>query len=288
MKRLCYLAIAVLGALALQTSPQAQECSSASLRQRPLQLGWPYTAQFRARQRPSIEGLEIVAEDAQGRFFHRYTTAAGNVSSTVYDPVAAQEIWWDSGSTTAKVVKYGTPAAGRRTCWQSSWSERSEITGRILKDGYQAFCAPAGHDQPWGCHDACYAERLAKALPPEKKGFPKCEFPGGSAEDLGMSTIQGVEVHGCRTTRPFQEATGVQETWADEYGLILRQVDQVGNGPVGSKELISLSRDEPDLSTFQPPKGYKVVTLEMEEVPCEAAEHGSVVSVPMKSPTEQK
>ena len=274
-----YLTIAVFAALALQTSLPAQECNSSRAG---FHLGWPYTAEYReengtldgeGRPGPTNKDTVVVAEDSHGRFLYHWTstnTDRGS-NSRVYDPVAAQEISWDSNSTKAKIVKYATPLAGRRSCWQRSWSEPSAINKRTSRNTYKAFCAPAGQNQPWGCHDVCEAERQAKALPPEKIGFPKCDSaPGGTAEDLGMSEIQGMAAHGCRRTTPFpKEGNIVIENWSDEYGLTLREIQEHSTGVKLSKELIHLSRDEPDLSVFQPPKGFEVVTLEMEEVPCE-------------------
>jgi hypothetical protein len=87
-----------------------------------------------------------------------------------------------------------------------------------------------------------------------------------------MSVIQGIAAHRCRRTTPFpipKEGNVLTEIWSDEYGLSLREIQEYPNGDRFFRELISLSRDEPDLSIFQPPKGYETVTLEMDEVPCE-------------------
>lgn len=269
-----YLTVAVLTALALQTSLQAQECGP-SRGWGASHLGWPYTAEYREKQRAPLEAVVVAAEDSQGRSLYRWTRADGKSSSHVLDPVAAEQIWWGTDSTKAKIVKYPTPVVDRSSCWQRPWSERSSSTGRTLRNEFKTKCAPAGPPAGQGqfpdCRDACYTERLAKALPPEKKGFPKCDpAPGGIAEDLGMSVIQGIAAHGCRRTTPFpKEGEVLTEIWSDEYGLALRQIDENSHGSRSFTELISLSRDEPDLSIFQPPKGYESVTLEMDEVPCE-------------------
>jgi hypothetical protein len=264
-----YLTVTVFAALALQALLQGQQCAPSSGR-KAFHPGWPYTAQYREKQRPPLEAVVVVAEDSQGRFLYRYTSADGRSTSTVYDPVAAQEVQWDTSSMKAKILKYATPVAGRRSCWQSSWSERSAITGRTLSGKYYAFCAPAGRAQPAGCHDVCEAERLAHALPPEKRGFPKCDPVPEGTEDLGMEVIQGITAHGCRSTTSFPKVGNVLiENWSDDYGLTLRKIQGHSTDDRYFEELISLRREEPDLSIFQPPKGYEIVTLEMEEVPCE-------------------
>lgn len=275
-----YLTMAVLTALALQTSLQAQECRSGRGRG-PLHLERPSTVEYHLHEhhqdRPEAERdyALVMANDSQGRVLFIYKYADGQSSSHVLDPVAAEQIWWGTDSTKVKIVNYPTPVADRSSCWRRAWSERSSSTGRTLRDEYKTSCGPAGPPAGQGqfpdCRDACYTERLAKALPPEKKEFPKCDpAPGGTAEELGMSVIQGIAAHGCRRTTPFlKEGNVLTETWSDEYGLSIREIKEYPSGDRFLRELISLSRDEPDLSIFQPPKGYENVTLEMDEVPCE-------------------
>jgi hypothetical protein len=275
-----YLTLAVLAALALQTSLQAQERDSGRGRGL-IHLEWPFTAEYHLHEhhqnRPEAERdyILVMANDSQGRDLSRSIFADGRSAGHVFDPVAAQQIWWATDSTKAKIVKYPTPVADRSSCWRRPWSERSSSSGRTLGYEFKTRCAPAGPPAGQGqfpdCRDASYTEDLAKALPPETKGFPKCDAPGGTAEDLGMSVIQGIAAHGCRRTAPdlLTEGNVLTENWSDEYGLTLREIDEHPNGDRFLREIISLSRDEPDLSTFQPPKGYEGVTLEMDEVPCE-------------------
>jgi hypothetical protein len=273
------LTTAVCVALALPISLQAQECSS-SRRLPPFHLEWPSTVEYHIhehhqdRPQPDREYVLVMANDSQGRDSSHYTFSDGQSSSHVFDPVAARQIWWGTDSTKAKIVKYPTPVADRPSCWRRAGSERSSSTGRTVRYEYKTNCEPAGPPAGQGqfpeCRDVCYAERLAKALPPEKEGFSKCDAPGGTAEDLGMSVIQGIAAHGCRRTAPFFKAgNALTENWSDEYGLTLRKIEEYPNGDRFVTELISLSRDEPDVSIFEPPKGYETVTLELDEVPCE-------------------
>jgi hypothetical protein len=272
------VATAVFAALALPISLQAQECSS---ERESIHLEWPSTAEYHLHEhhqdRPESDRdyVLVMAIDSQARDLSRYTFADGQSSSHVFDPVAAQQIWWGTDSTKAKILKYPTPVAGRASCWRRAGSERSSRTGRTVRYEYKTNCEPAGPPAGQGqfpeCRDVCYTERLANALPPEKKGFPKCDpAPGGTAEDIGVSVIQGIAAHGCRKTAPFFTAgNALTENWSDEYGLTLRKIEEYPNGDRFLTELISLSRDEPDLSIFQPSKGYETVTLELDEVPCE-------------------
>jgi hypothetical protein len=272
---------AVFAALALPISLQAQECGS-SHKLPPFHLEWPITVEYHIHEhhqetpQPDRDYVLVMADDSQGRDLSHYTFADGQSSSHVFDPVAAQQIWWGADGTKAKILKYPTPVADRPSCWRRTGSERSSRTGRPVRYEYKTNCEPAGPAAGQGqfpdCRDVCYAERLANALPPEKPGFPKCDpAPGGTAEDLGMSVIQGIAARGCRRTTPLllTEGNGLTENWSDEYGLSLRKIEEYPNGDRFLTELISLSRDEPDPSIFQTPKGYETVTLDEDEVPCE-------------------
>lgn len=282
MEARLYITTALFALLALQGSLQAQECAYTRGWETFHRL-WPYTAEYKekvesidyeGKPNPPHEHTRVVTQDSQGRRLDRWISADGSSHSQVSDPVAGEGIFWNTGSTKAKVVKAATAVAGRRSCWEGPGSQDSERNQRADEPhvGWsKGSCAPAGQ-YPAQCHDPCEVERRANALPAEKKGFAKCHpaEPGGTAEDLGMDVIQGVAAHGCRTTTPFANGKRkLRETWSDEYGLTLRDIQQHSTGDKFFKELISLSRDEPSLSTFQPPNGYEVVTLEMHEVPCE-------------------
>ncbi|HEY6370422.1 MAG TPA: hypothetical protein VIX37_07570 [Candidatus Sulfotelmatobacter sp.] len=158
---------------------------------------------YEGRPNRTQKNIRVVAQDSQGRRLYRWISNDGSSHSQVYDPVAAEEIVWNTSCTKAKVLKRPAPVADRRSCWRGRDSE-----GHIRRDeprfGVSEFsCSPRGHQS--GRRDACEAERLANALPPEKEGFPKCDSaePGGTAGDLGIDVVQGVEAHGCRTTTPF-------------------------------------------------------------------------------------
>lgn len=275
-----YIITALLTVMALQTSLQAQDCSP-KRGWGALHLLWPYTAEYRERNEytdnegrpsPAQQSVRVVAQDSQGRHLDRWTNSSGNSSSYVSDPVAAETIVWNTSTAKAKILRSPTPVADRSSCWQGPDSERHFVRNEPQIGWTKFSCAPAGQHQPQ-CRDVCEAERLTNAVPPEKEGFPKCDpaEPGGTAEDLGMDVIQGVAAHGCRTTTPFPKGKRkLREIWSDEYGLSLRKIEEDPTDAKYFQELISLSRNEPDPSIFQPPKKYEVVTLEMEEAPCEA------------------
>jgi hypothetical protein len=284
MRASAYLTVAIWASLTLQISLHAQQCAP-TRGDGEFHLVWPYSAEYHekhesidydGRPNPVQEDVRVVAQDSQGRHLDRWIDSKGSSHSQVSDPVVGEQILWNTSSAKAKILKSPTPVVERRSCWRGPGPE--DVPGRDEpRFGVFGFsCAPAGQYQSGpdsGCHDACAAERRAKALPPINKGFPKCHSaePGGTAEDLGMEVIQGVAAHGCRTTTPFPNGKRkLSEIWSDEYGLALRRIEEHSTGAKYYEELIRLNRDEPSLSTFQPPEGYAIVTLEMDEVPCEA------------------
>jgi len=282
-----YLTMAVFAALALQPSLPAQQCDPGHA-QEPFHLVWPFAMESRQEHEPAPSGptpnpaREITrfvgARDSQGRYLWRLIYADGSSASLVVDPVAGEEIYWNTTSTQAKLLIHPVSVAGRRSCWQIPESERSAVSNGPVTAAPQASCAPTGQLQPSNCRDACDAQRRSKALPPVKMGFPRCApgQPGPIPENLGVEVIQGEEVHGCRETTTLPDGKRfVSETWYDDHSFPLRRIEAKPDGNKYSREVIRLSREEPDPSAFQPPKGYEVVRLKMDEVPCEAQGQGS-------------
>jgi hypothetical protein len=285
-----YLIAALFASLALQTPVQGQECDPNYYERVPLYLVQPYTAEYRERyewpdhQESATEDTRVEAQDSQGRHLDRWTSADGSGRSQVRDPVADQTITWNTRSTKAKVVEYPTPVAGRFSCWRTPDPEEGIGPDEPPPGLYESSCAPAGQGQTMPCRDACEAKRQAKALPALKNGFPPCGSDEPGTEDLGTKVIHGVAAHGCRTTKTLPSRKCVagrcpapspygrkrfQEIWSDEYGLTLRKIEASGDGDKCYEELLSLNREEPNLATFRPPDGYEIVTIEMDEVPCE-------------------
>jgi len=102
-------------------------------------------------------------------------------------------------------------------------------------------------------------------------------------EDLGTTTIEGIEVHGRRITRTIpagkigndQPLVTTNEIWnaPSLMGLTLKSIsDDPRNGKV-TREVVHLDLGEPDQAIFQPPSDYKVQVQEMHQVPCEQLPH---------------
>jgi hypothetical protein len=101
-----------------------------------------------------------------------------------------------------------------------------------------------------------------------------------TVEDLGMKTIDGIEVHGTRTTfiTPPARADGneapfitVMEKWiAVDIALnglpVLEMTDNSPRHSGWTRELTRLKQSDPDPALFAPPSDYKIVK---EEATCE-------------------
>jgi hypothetical protein len=116
-------------------------------------------------------------------------------------------------------------------------------------------------------------------MPPMLPASPPGALPvKQTTEDLGTTSIMGVEVRGTRTTwtTPVgaagnnQPLVNYNETWiAPILGIALRQVSVDPQVGTTTREAVSLDLGEPDLATFQPPKGYTAVTEVLHQVTCQ-------------------
>lgn len=97
-------------------------------------------------------------------------------------------------------------------------------------------------------------------------------------EDLGTTTIEGVEAQGRRFTSVIpvgqigndRELVQTIENWfAPSLGIEVRRVEDSPQNGRTTTELTHLDLSEPPLATFQPPEGYEVTTEELHQVPCE-------------------
>jgi len=210
----------------------------------------PYTAELKiTRVQTLANGTTIThvtkqtrARDAQGRsvFIEAKLSEDGqetHSSTDVDDPVAGTHTTWNAVQKKATVVHHPPPDQ-RSGCWQAP-------------DGYRESSTSVG----------------ISAM--------RVERPKPVREDLGYTTIQGVQAHGMRTTylTPAGKAgndqplTRVIEDWnAPSFGLQVRRlVDDPRTGKL-DQELVSLTRGEPDAALFQIPEGYEIVNQDM--VPC--------------------
>jgi hypothetical protein len=229
-------------------------------RPKPSQAQWrlqAYTAEFKdTRVQTLANGTTITreisttqAKDSQGRFFTATTQQrdgqASITRSHVDDPVAGTSTDWDSQGKKATVVKL-PPDVQRRGCWTS----------------------PAGHQT------IDYGPRSQDLPPPLVPASPS-QHEKPVYEDLGTTTILGIQAQGRRSTITTpagavgndQPLVITTENWmAKGYPFSLRHLRDDPRQGKEDRELVKLDQGEPDPALFQPPEGYEVVTDEM--VPC--------------------
>jgi hypothetical protein len=108
---------------------------------------------------------------------------------------------------------------------------------------------------------------------PSKRSFPSLLIPSRSApnfivEDLGIRQIEDITVRGVRTKSIGIEMDGdwsgkpidESETWvSDDLDVRMLWIHKdLKTGNEGRFELLSIKRDEPDLSLFEIPKDFEV------------------------------
>jgi hypothetical protein len=255
--RLCLMVPAV--GLALVAVYAAGQTSMVLPQQKPRQ---PYTAEFKTTTVRTLangttitrESTEIHALDRDGRSFvstKELPTSADRPAVTranAHDPVEGTDSNWDSGRSKATIVKL-PPADQHQGCWATDSGRR------------------------WQFGSVPQRATALKNIAPAPVARPK-----PVNEDLGTTTIEGVEAHGTRITwtTPAGEIGNdaplvrTEETWwATGIGLQLREVNDDPQTGKRTREIVSLSLTDPDPALFQPPEGYEVVTETAHPVACE-------------------
>jgi hypothetical protein len=209
------------------------------------------------------ESTEIRAVDSQQRTLNIRTEGPfsedqprftwGNVN----DPVENTQITWNSQTRQVQVIKL-PPASERHGCWQSDSGQMTMSFGPLHPEE-----APRPKIQA-----------IATAVKSRQ------DFPQPKVEDLGTTTIQGVETRGQRwtTVTPVgqigndRELVSTNEVWAAvNLGIPMREVNDSPQGGKTTTEVVRLDLSEPPLSTFQPPEGYEVVIEELHQVTCQGS-----------------
>jgi hypothetical protein len=231
----------------------------------------PYTAEFKITNLRTLangaiitrETTVIEARDSQGRQLQSSTMetpAEGRLPQTlanVHDIVEGTETNWYSSTKEVHILRM-PPRDQRQGCWRDD-------SGILRISRYEGpkpdKPAPQGMTLPGG-----------STIVPAPRDKPE-------VEDLGTTTIQGIEVRGRRftTTIPAGEVGNdqpivrVSEIWpAPQLGLNLREMSDDPRSGKHTRELVSLTLAEPDPSVFLPPEGYKVITEELHQVTCPA------------------
>ena len=226
----------------------------------------PFTAEFKTTvvqvlangATISTESTRTQARDGQGRYYDANTLMPRDgrpqvTSFHISDPIAGTETRWDSQQKKATVYQL-PPVDQRHGCWQSE-SDSSK------------WVYPLTPEQRT-------TEKATELSPP---AVMPTVSDHAVHEKLGTDVIQGLQVHGSRTTFTIpagqagndQPLVHTSEIWfSDEYRLQARWINDDPQQGKTMRELVGFTPGEPDPSLFQPPQGYEVVTEELHQVSC--------------------
>jgi hypothetical protein len=223
----------------------------------------PFTAEFKVTQVQTLpngttitgESTEINVLDSQGRAMNSVrldkptTEDKPYTFGNAYDSVDGTRSRWDSRTGKATVTKM-PPKDQRVGCW----ADESGLMRMNFYDG--------DHPVP---------ARAAQAQVPHHER---------TTEDLGNTTIQGLQARGLRSTYTIpagevgndQPIVTISEQWtariAAGSSLEVRSLDEDPRTGTKTRELVNLTLGEPDASAFQSPAGYEIKVLELHQVAC--------------------
>jgi hypothetical protein len=225
----------------------------------------PFTAEFKTTvvqilasgATISTESTRTQARDGEGRYYDANTSMPRDgrpqiTSFHISDPIAGTETRWDSQRKKATVYQL-PPEDQRHGCWQT-------------ESGNAKWSYPLTPEQ-----------RTAEKFPETSPPVMPTASDHAVHQNLGTDVIQGLQVHGSRTTitTPAGQAGNDQplvrtsEAWySDEYRIQARWINDDPQQGKTTRELVGFTPGEPDPSLFQPPQGYEVVNEELHPVPC--------------------
>ncbi len=211
------------------------------------------------------ETREVEARDSQGRSVHLTVAPAESGGEFTFgrieNPLESTDTTWDSQRKKATVMRL--PAPDQRVgCWQSN-SGRETIS-------YGTRPAPVS------APEKAATVAIGQSVPVAATGQVSKQEP--QHEDLGTTTIQGIEAKGERWTTMIpagdvgndKPIATVTEVWQSAtFPMPLREINIDPRMGKKTREVVSLTIGEPDPSLFQPPEGYEILTEEMHEIPCQ-------------------
>jgi len=228
-----------------------------------------YTAEFKTVNVQTLangttittETKEVRAHDSEGRdlFIMVHTSPGTGIEITtgnIDNPVDNTRIIWNSRDKKASVLSL-PPQDQRHGCWASD--------SHHLTINYGGDAPPAN----------AIARGDGTGSATVNADSPKLEQ---THEDLGTTTIQGLEATGKRLTIVIQAGrmgndnpiTITRETWrAPGFPFILREIANDPRTGKRTRETTSLTIGEPELALFQPPEGYELVNEEMHQIACQ-------------------
>ena len=266
------------GAVVLLSCAAGWSQAGAASRSAPCKLPASYAVVFKTTEVQTLaDGTTITrvsgdaqARDSEGRWMTSQTsnpTADGRPGVTfgnVNDPVAGARMSWNSQTHQAIVMQF--PSGDEHYgCWRSDDGHEGVDYGPVRP---RITGAGVGAGSAGGPPMPLMLPAISPAMQPVKQ----------KTEDLGTTSIMGVEVHGTRTTWTTPEGqvgnepplVVYNETWiAPSLGIALREVSDDPRTGKTTREVVSLELGEPDMANFQPPGGYTVVTEVLHQVACQ-------------------
>ncbi len=268
--------LALLGVPAfsqLSTASSGVNCKDAPCAHQPI-VHQSYTAELKTTRVQVLadgttittESSEIRASDSQNRelFSSTRTIPRGDQQTSVTnahvdDPVEGTQTTWNSQSKVAHVIKLPSQDQ-RHGCWASQSGQLHMSYG-----AGNASIAPNG-----GIGAGTGSASNAASI-------PHPTHPTPATEDLGTTTILGVEARGQRLTTVIpvgqigndKQLVRTIESWmAPGFSFPLRSIHENPQSGKSTTEVVNLDLSEPPLSTFQPPDDYKIEVEEMHQVAC--------------------
>lgn len=230
----------------------------------------PYTAFFKITHVRTLgngatitrEATKVEARDSQRR----------KMTAMTWLPISL------SGSSVT-TVNVENPQNGTHINWTSDKNKATVVTEPPMEQRIGCWTAP-GFGTSYG--NAKPNTTAVKEITPDKSSCvqtvsqPVSTHPTPGKEDLGITTIQGIQVHGTRYTHTIpagqfgndRPLVHVEERWTavDIPSLNVREILNDPQNGKETRELVKLDRNEPDPAIFQPPANYEVVPVAM--VPC--------------------
>jgi hypothetical protein len=179
----------------------------------------------------------------------------------VQDEAKLQELTWDSNHQVA--TRGHWPFwSGRNGCWADEQGQH-QFRFPSEEDWHKVPSSP-GEGK---------LETIASIADPSGAKRIKARFV---SENLGHKEIHGLNASGMRWTTTLLENGGpsaipehATELWkSSEFDLTLLKVTSGPKYGLKRVEISDLQRADPDPALFEPPRGYKVQTIEYHRVPC--------------------
>jgi hypothetical protein len=288
--------VVALGA-AFLTFGQACKAQDGYLQKSSLQVSpQPYTFQYKSAlsvvdstgtETGKGETREVISGDSKGReSWASFESETGVGRFTAFDHAGATRSVWKTDSEEARVLKLPAGLPGQESWWRIPQGEPDFPWGggplflpqlTVCSAAEKHYCSGFGEVYSARAPKWPLGSSVAKASYADcQSSFQK--IPGltiETKEDMGITMILGLEAHGCRETAKNSTDKTINEQWIVLLGLEgarkpLALREKNWRSPLSgvetsqwSREMTSLSFDEPAPAAFHPPANYRVLTFYM-------------------------